>query len=203
VALHAAAPVIGEWLRYGTLYDAARGMPDQREYVGRGVAYGVPLGDGRVVVRHSRHGGLLAPVTRDLFIPPTRAPYELGVSRQLTAAGVPTPEIVAFAVYRALIGFRRADVVTREIAGARDLVEHEATEEASAAVETLLAALQKAGALHRDLNAKNILLAGGANGVLTAYVLDVDRVVFKADPDQANRARLRRSIEKLGLAFTI
>ena len=34
----------------------------------------------RVVVRHNRHGGLLAPLTRDLFRAPTRAPRELRMS---------------------------------------------------------------------------------------------------------------------------
>jgi 3-deoxy-D-manno-octulosonic acid kinase len=186
----------------GTLYAAAAGMPERREYVGRSVAYGIPLGDGSVVVRHSRHGGLLAPLTRDLFFPPTRAPLELVVALRLAASGVRTPEVVAYAVYRAAAGFRRADVVTREVADARDLATHPATPEATAAVETLLDALARAGAFHADLNAKNILLAN-QDGVLTAYVLDVDRVVFRTDPDPANRARLRRSIAKLGLDYEV
>jgi RIO-like serine/threonine protein kinase len=181
------------------LYAAAAAQPDRREYRGRGIAYGVALGSISVVVRHSRHGGLLAPLTGDLFLPPTRAPHERDVSVRLIAAGVPTPEVLAFAVYRAGPILRRADVVTREIVGARDLAAHPATPEATAAIETLLSALARAGAKHADLNAKNILLVGNV-----AYVIDVDRIVFAAQGvDAANRARLRRSIAKLGLAYRL
>jgi 3-deoxy-D-manno-octulosonic acid kinase len=193
---------------HGTLYGAAAATPDRREYAGRAPAYGIVLGDTRVVVRHSRHGGLLAPLTGDLFLPPTRAPHELTVAFQLAIRGIRTPEVVAFAVYRAGLLLRRADVVTREVPGARDLAEYAATPEANAAVDALLAALARAGAFHPDLNAKNIVLAGtpraGKPGALQAYVLDVDRVVFRTHGvDQANRARLRRSIAKLGLAYRV
>jgi 3-deoxy-D-manno-octulosonic acid kinase len=203
VALEAVAPVISAILGRGALYAIAGGTPGRREYTGRGVAYGIVLAGGRVVVRRSRHGGLLAPLTRDVFFAPTRAPYELSVALRLAAFGVLTPQVVAYAVYHAGLGFRRADVVTREIDGARDLSTHPATTEASAAVETLLVLMAKAGAVHPDLNAKNILLAD-RRGALAAYVIDVDRVEFREQGvDEANRARLRRSIAKLGLAFRV
>jgi hypothetical protein len=64
--------------------------------------------------------------------------------------------------------------------------------------EVLLAALTRAGAVHPDLNARNIVVAGK-----TAYVLDVDRVYFLPPDDPRvvarNRARLVRSARKLGL----
>jgi RIO-like serine/threonine protein kinase len=190
---------------HGTLYAAAAATPGRREYIGRAPAYGVAWDSVRVVVRHSRHGGLLAPITGDLFLPPTRARYEWLVAARLTASGVRTPEVVAYAVYRAGLLVRRADVVTREVSGARDLAAYPATPEAGAAVETLLARLAAAGAIHRDLNARNILLAEEA-GALTAYVIDVDRVAFRhrgRAVDRLNRARLRRSVAKLGLGYRI
>ena len=52
----------------------------------------------RAVVRHNRHGGLFAPVTRDLFLPPTRAPHELRTALRLTALGVPTPPVLMYGV---------------------------------------------------------------------------------------------------------
>jgi RIO-like serine/threonine protein kinase len=203
LALRFAAPEIRTLLdEHGTLYAAAAAHPDRREYGGRGVAYGVRLAGARVVVRHSRHGGLLAPLTGDLFLPPTRAPHERRSAVRLEERGVPTPEVVAYAVYHVGL-FRRTDVVTREIEGARDLAACEATPEAQAAVERLLAAMAEAGALHPDLNAKNILVAPDGDGLL-AYVIDVDRVVFrKGGVDHANRARLRRSIAKLQLAYRV
>jgi RIO-like serine/threonine protein kinase len=203
LALRFAAPVIRTLLdEHGTLYAAAASSPDRREYGGRGVAYGVWLAGTRVVVRHSRHGGLLGPLTRDLFLPPTRAPQERRSAVRLEERGVPTPEVVAYAVYR--VGpLRRSDVVTREIEGASDLAAAPPTPEAQAAVERLLGAMAEAGALHPDLNAKNILLAPDGDG-LVAYVIDVDRVVFrKRGVDPANRARLRRSIAKLGLSYRV
>jgi 3-deoxy-D-manno-octulosonic acid kinase len=172
-----------------TLHAWAAHRPDARPLRGRGTAYAVPLGDERVVVRHSRHGGMLAPITRDLFLAPTRAPHELDVSLRLRAAGVPTPEILAYATYAVLPGIERADVVTREITG--DELD------APAAADDLLSAMQRAGAVHPDLNMRNVLVAAG-----TAYVLDVDRVYFLSPgdrrSDERNRARLLRSARKLG-----
>ena len=49
--------------------------------------------------RRNRHGGLFAPLTGDLFLSPTRAPYELAASLNLLSVGVPTPAILAYATY--------------------------------------------------------------------------------------------------------
>jgi tRNA A-37 threonylcarbamoyl transferase component Bud32 len=128
-------------------------------------------------------------VTRDLFLAPTRAPYELAMSIRLREVGVATPEVIAYATYPAGPGLRRADVVTREVAGREP--------ETPAAAESLLGAMARTGAVHPDLNMRNVLVDG-----MTVYVLDVDRVYFLApgDPrvDARNRARLLRSARKLG-----
>ena len=199
-------PIVQAMLEeHGTLYAAAAATPGRREYVGRAPAYGIAWDDVRVVVRHSRHGGLFAPLTSDLFLPPTRAKREHATAHRLTRRGVPTPAVLGYAIYRAGLVLRRADVVTREVPGARDLAAYPATPEAHAALETLLTRLAAAGAIHRDLNARNILLAE-KGGALTAYVIDVDRVVFRYRGhivDRVNRARLRRSIAKLGLAYRV
>jgi len=106
----------------GSFYAYAERAANARPLAGRGVAYAVSLpGDAaRVVVRRSRHGGFFAALTGDRFTAPTRAPYELDTALRLTALGVRTPEVVAFATYPAGI-LRRADVVTREIPGSADL----------------------------------------------------------------------------------
>jgi tRNA A-37 threonylcarbamoyl transferase component Bud32 len=172
-----------------TLHEWAAKTPHARPLRGRDTAYATVLADVPVVVRHSRHGGLLAPVTQDLFLAPTRAPHELDVAIRLRSAGVPTPEIVAYATYAVMPGIERADVVTREIAG------HELASPQEA--EGLLAALSHAGAVHPDLNMRNVLVDGA-----TAYVLDIDTVYFLRAGDhridQRNRARLMRSAQKLG-----
>ncbi len=174
-------------------------------YEGRGPVYSAPLPGGpRVVVRHARRGGLLAPLLRDVYLPPTPAPAELLISAILRQTGVPTPPVLAFATYRAGGFLRRVDVVTAEVEG-RDLASHLAAvepPERRALVEPvahLIGALTEAGAWHQDLNAKNILITP-RDGVLRAVVLDVDRVQFMPGGDphlrDANLQRLQRSIAK-------
>lgn len=190
-------------LRRDSLYGYARRHPARRVLAGRAPAYAAPLPGGeRVVVRHTRHGGLLASVTGDRFVFPTRSLHELKTAVRLRGAGVPTPEVVGFAIYPAGPFLRRSDVVTRELPG-RDLADWLSSESNPAmrervlrAVESLLRQLAEAGARHPDLNLKNILV-GAEGDEMFASVLDVDRVTFtRGAVDAANRARLERSALK-------
>jgi len=188
-----------EALGAGTLHAWAASRPERRELRGRGAAYAVTLSDGRtdVVVRHSRHGGLLAPLTGDRFLAPTRAPRELATSLALREASVRTPEVVATVVYRAGPLLRRADVATRLVPDARDLgdtIGAVPDDAWMAPTASLLRALAAAGARHPDLNLKNVLLSRDE-----AWVLDVDVVVLGTPPNEAARAnwaRLERSLLK-------
>jgi hypothetical protein len=195
-------------LERGTLYEAAMRDPAARPMEGRGIAYAVPLPATRTraVVRHNRHGGLLAPLTRDLFLPPTRAPRELEISLRLRGAGIATPEMLMYGTSPAPFPFLRADVVTREIEHSRDLAAFmspgRTAEERGAAwsaTRDLLRTMHDAGVRHHDLNVKNVLLAPAVWG-LEAFLLDVDRVTFHARGDArvaaANVARLLRSARK-------
>jgi hypothetical protein len=210
VALGACADAVRRALADTSLYAYAAAHPGRRELRGRGAAYAVPLPDNetRVVVRHSRHGGLLAPVTGDRFLAPTRAPHELATAIRLARSGVPTPEVVAYATYPAGTLLRRSDVATREVVGGSDLgavLAASGTEEARAdvwrATARLLRALERAGARHPDLNAGNVLVVANAGDERQALVIDVDRVVFGAPGDRragaANLERLVRSLRKL------
>ncbi|MBC7672154.1 MAG: hypothetical protein H7247_07000, partial [Polaromonas sp.] len=93
----------------GNLYEAAARDLAARTLRGRGTAYAIalPVSGLRVVVRRNRHGGLLAPLTRDFFLPPTRAPRELATSLRLAAADVRTPAVVMYGVDRAYVALRR------------------------------------------------------------------------------------------------
>lgn len=208
VAAESVVAPLGEVLDRKTLYAWAATHPKRRPYAGRITAYGVPLPNGtdRVVVRHSHHGGLLARFTQDRFLPPTRAPQELEASVRLAEAGIPTPRVVAYAIYPAGRFFRRSDVVTEEIAPARDLGvalkearDPAARRDLQILIAPLLSALAGAGVWHPDLNIKNILI-GGTPEARRAYLLDVDRVRFGAPGDpviaRANLARLFRSARK-------
>lgn len=193
-------------LAHGTLYQYAESHTHSRPLMGRGVVHAVPLpGDvERVVIRHNRHGGLLAPLTRDLFLAPTRAPRELLYSERLHEYGVPTPRMLGYVLYDALPGFKRVDVVTREVPNSFDLAVAFMSDDvalrtrAIVATTDLLVTMAVVGARHIDLNVKNILLHAGPGSSLAAMVLDVDRVVFD-EPEivfDLNLERLLRSARK-------
>jgi hypothetical protein len=192
----------------GTLFEAAARDLGARRLDGRGIAYAIalPVSGTPAVVRHNRHGGLLAPLTRDLFLAPTRAPHELQVSLRLAELGVRTPAVLMYGVQRVGMFLRRADLVTREVPGGRDLASYMMPTVADAerqaawhATRALVRTLNGAGARHHDLNVKNVLIAPGLAG-LEAWVLDVDRVVFgqrnAASVRVGNAARLLRSARK-------
>ncbi len=195
-------------LASGTLYDWAKAQPERRQMQGRLAVYAAALPDGgpRVVVRHAHHGGMFAPLLGDRFLAPTRAAKELATSLYLARAGVPTPPVVAYAIYAAGPLLRRVDVMTVELPG-QDLAAAltAATTDGerlqlAAPVASLLGALTQAGAWHPDLNVKNILLVPDDGGQLHPAVLDVDRVHFiptgAPTVREANFRRLERSLAK-------
>jgi tRNA A-37 threonylcarbamoyl transferase component Bud32 len=190
-----------EALAEGTFYEFAEHHAEAKPFTGRGIAYAVPLSTGdRVVVRRSRHGGLLGSIRDDRFLGATRAPRELAISLTLRRLGVSTPEIVAYATYPAGPMFRRADVVTREVPRSRDLAaalgalsRGDSKRSLLEATGKLLESMSVAGARHPDLNLKNILIADNDFGGVEALVLDVDRVwLDKASADRVLEANLRR-----------
>jgi len=195
-------------LAEGSLYEAAARDLSALRLQGRGVAYAIalPVTGTQAVVRHNRHGGKLARLTRDLFLPPTRAPHELAVALRLRELGVPTPDVLMYGTSPAPFPFRRADVVTRRIVGGHDLAAFMAwkssldeREAAWAATRALVRTMNEVGARHHDLNVKNVLIAPSGGG-LVAYLLDVDRVTFgaprSAEVAEGNVARLLRSARK-------
>jgi hypothetical protein len=195
-------------LEEGSLYEAAARDLSALRLQGRGVAYAIalPATGTRAVVRHNRHGGTLGGITRDLFLPPTRAPRELAVALRLRELGVPTPDVLMYGTSPAPFPFRRADVVTRQVAGGRDLATfmtgqtpNEEREASWAATRALVRMMNEAGVRHHDLNVKNVLIAP-SEGRLTAWLLDVDRVTFGAPGSEGvargNVERLLRSARK-------
>ncbi len=206
VARDWAAASVALALEAGTLHEWAAQRPVREEMRGRGIIYSVDLPSipaTPVVVRRNQHGGLLHGLTGEYFLAPTRAPLELATSLRLTAFCIPTPEVIAYAIYPAAGIFARSDVMTRRLPPGDDFpatwqkmigMDHHSL---LVAVARLLAALARAGAWHADLNLKNIYIAGrGAE--TTAYLLDVDRVTFPGGTGIAarNLKRLERSARK-------
>lgn len=206
VAQQPLAGAVRDALAVTTLHGFASRQPGARALAGRGTAWGAPLPNGvDVVVRHARHGGTLAALTGDLFLAPTRAPRELANALRLAHAGVPTPEVVAYAVYPVIGPFARSDVATRALRGVdfpdawRATADGVARKALLAALATLLRLLRAAGALHPDLNLKNVFITPNGDGP-TAFVLDVDRVEFgtagSAEIATKNLTRLIQSARK-------
>ena len=198
-----------------SLYQWAAAQPDRKEFGGRIPAYSVllPGQERRVVVRHSHHGGLLGRLQGDVFLPPTRAPYELLVSHLLGGLGVRTPLVVAIAVYPVRRFFRRSDVVSLELPGRdlgkalRDAPDPDVRRGWLTSIAALIRSLTTVGAWHPDLNVGNVLLVESGPQAWDAYVLDIDRLQFAppSDPNvrEANLDRLERSIRKFRSRFGV
>jgi 3-deoxy-D-manno-octulosonic acid kinase len=191
--------------RHGSLHAWAGTVPQRRALRGRAPVHVAPLPgtDAVVAVRHAWHGGLLAPLTRDRFLRPSRAPHELRQSAALRAAGIPSTEVLGFARTALPLWRCTVDVVSRYEPATRDLgavlageADAEApweaggeaegpaaagapaftTDEALAATGRLLRQLTVAGVVHPDLNVKNVLLRREAAGGCEALMIDVDVV---------------------------
>jgi len=212
VALESCSGALERILEKESVYEFAARQEGARRLEGRAPVYAAQLPEdcGRAVVRRSMRGGALARFNTDLFFPPTRALRELITSLQLRTAGVSTPEIIAYVVYRAGVILRRTDVVTRELTGGVDLASLLAADDRGDRRATILedaaalvAALSRAGAHHPDLNLKNIVITDMTASEMNAsraHILDVDRIRFHIPGDpivlQANVDRLERSILK-------
>jgi 3-deoxy-D-manno-octulosonic acid kinase len=203
--------------------------PDAR-LSGRGLVHVVaapaagPDGRDRWAARHYRRGGVALRLLGDRYLPGgrPRPVRELVASSTARARGIRTPAVVAGAVYRAR-GSYTADLVTELVPGVRSLSSalfgeeeqagrvvrgaHGEAEAPSGASEALLRAgrlvstLARAGVLHGDLSAGNVLV--GTDGS-DAWVVDLDRCRLVSPGRPALGAtmlrRLERSLRKLGAA---
>ncbi len=187
---------------HGTLYGWAAAQPGRTAFQGRGTAYGVTIGHSEAVVRHARRGGAMAPLLGDRFMGPPRAWREVDLSARLLESGVPTPPVLAAAVYQAA-WFHRADVATARMSG-RDLYatffgDQPPTGERRTAVlhaaGRLVRKLSAAGWVHPDLQLRNVLVDLPRIATppfrLATWLLDVD-TCRQATPDAARRANLAR-----------
>jgi len=225
-----ARPEAVPWVRYllesgETLYGAASRERDAFQLPGRVPVWVIPgkvssqasvsasHRTARWAVRHFQRGGSILPSImgdRFLKLATYRPFFELRVSETLRERGIPTPRVVAAAVYGKGMLYR-ADLVTHFVPDSENLAEtlFDVRRKGAAAASERLDALRAAGALvrslekgglqHRDLNATNVLLQWtGASP--SAHVLDLDRSRVlpqgaEADPKPMLR-RLRRSLRK-------
>jgi len=170
---------------------------------GRGTTHFIELDGMACVLRHYRRGGMVAKLLHDRYrwtsLDRTRAWREWHLLADLRQQGLPVPAPVAARVITAG-PFYRADLIMRRLEHTRSLCQ--ALEVAPLAAEQWSAVgrcirrFHDAGVYHADLNAHNILL-GDDDAV---WLIDFDRGEIRSparDWQQANLARLRRSLDKL------
>jgi len=212
-----AAPEVEAWVRATLsrgerLYEAADGQAEA-VLAGRGPVLVLRTPRGQWVVRRYRRGGrVAAPLLgeRYLRVGVARPLREALASAEVRRRGIPTPRVMAGAVYPGWT-FYRADLITEYVADATDLAhalfeEERAAEERARilrAVGSLVARAAAAGIEHPDLNAKNVLIDRSA-GEAVPVLLDLDRcrlwpagVTAEPDPMVERLARsLRRHAER-------
>lgn len=209
----------GGWLdsvlRSGvTVYNWAATQERHEEFTGRGRVFSVPAPvagpdeRNRWAVRRFHRGGAMAMHLGDRYLRfgRDRPSRELAASVAARARGILTPAVVCATTYPQGV-YYRGDLITEIVPNARTLadtlLEHEGTRGwliAMAQAGALIHQLTESGVYHVDLNAHNILLAGGPEGA--AFVIDFDRVRILRSPLPAIRhkmqVRLTRSIVKIG-----
>jgi 3-deoxy-D-manno-octulosonic acid kinase len=216
-ALENALPWARSVLAQGTTLHAwARRQERAAAHAGRADVYEIdaaavgPDGRDRWAVRHYARGGAAAPLLGDRYaaLGTPRPLRELAASLEARGRGVPTPAVVAGAVYAARL-FYRADLVSEWVPGGRDLARvlfgpnAEGTARAADALTAagrLVRELEDARLVHADLNAMNVLVTGSGERAV-AHALDLDRCrVLPRDapvPVGPMRRRLARSLRKL------
>jgi len=175
---------------------------------GRGQAFQVTGSFGIGALRHYRRGGMTGALWHDRYAfigaEATRCFRELRLLATLHRHGLPVPAPLAARFVRAGLSYR-ADILTAWLPGANPLSAHiqTATEADFSAIGHMLqrfhrANINGAALWHADLNAHNILLTDAGPALI-----DFDRCMLrKPKPvwQQANVARLLRSLTKLGFA---
>lgn len=204
-----------EVLRSGqTLHGWAAEQPERGTFAGRGSVYSIPApeagpdGRERWAVRHYRRGGAMASRLGDRYlrIGLARPFREILAATAARTLGVPTPAVLAGAVYPTGI-YYRCDLVTEVVPEATTLAdalhETDGTRDwliAMAAAGGIIEALGEAGVHHVDLNAHNVLFEHGDFD--RPWVVDLDRARVRGRASEGAkermRARLTRSVVKVG-----
>ncbi|QDQ87357.1 3-deoxy-D-manno-octulosonic acid kinase [Alcaligenaceae bacterium SJ-26] len=166
---------------------------------GRQAAWFVEGPWGQAVLRQYRRGGLVARISRDLYVwqgeSKTRSFAEFRIMEMLWHAGLRVPRPLAAAYWRSAGVLYRAALLTQRVENAVPLADCMAQAD-PARVAQSIADMHAAGVWHADLNAHNILLDPAGE----AWLIDFDRARAggcSAQDRQNNLMRLKRSMLKL------
>ena len=187
-----------------------KNLPNTTYLHGRTLHPSIPISDGkRMILRQYFHGGLLRTFTQNVFLLSSRAFKELILTEEIRSCGIPTVEpIGAIHQVTRLPPFYRAYLLTLEVPGALNLIQyfkeigsnphreklsHKRKMIRSAGL--LLRQFHQSGFFHRDLQLKNILVAGDR-----IRIIDFDRsyrkLILTTGKRIKNLLRLNRSVEK-------
>lgn len=170
---------------------------------GRGHMHKVADKAGSYLMRHYYRGGLMARVSRDLFllqpVERSRAMQEFSLLRALRDQGLPVPRACAARYHRVAFFWYRADILVEQIADAVDVARLMHRQRALTAAEWQLLGqavrqLHESQCFHSDLNCHNLML--GAHG--QAWIVDFDKCGFRPGNSwkAGNLERLHRSLRK-------
>lgn len=180
---------------------------------GRGTTHFVEIAGKDCVLRHYRRGGVVAGLLGDRYwratLPESRAWREWHLLAKLAVQGLPVPVPVAARVITSG-PFYRADLITQRLLDTRSLSQSLLDGQLSGrqwqTIGQCIRRFHKAGVYHADLNAHNILLAGGSTETdRPVWLIDFDKGEIRPtarDWQMANLARLRRSLDKLSALHT-
>lgn len=172
---------------------------------GRGTVWLINAGEQQWILKHYLRGGLISHLVSARYFftgyERTRMANEFSILQKLYVAGLPVPRPVAASAQRKSLLTYSGTLITEYLPNSRSLAsfiklgdwENAPWE----AIGKTIRRFHEYGAMHRDLNASNILLVEGC-----AYLIDFDkgRLVghrSKASWKQKNLRRLRRSLDKL------
>jgi len=169
---------------------------------GRGQLHRVHSDRGQFLLRHYYRGGLMARISRDLFLTrplaQTRAMSEFTLLAQLRARGLPVPQACAARLCRHGL-FDRADILVALIPDAQDVAHllHHTRALTSSQWQGLGRAVRQLHdeqVFHADLNCHNLMLDGDGR----AWIVDFDKCGFRAGDawKDGNLLRLLRSLRK-------
>lgn len=172
------------------------------EFGGRGQALAVATDAGPAVLRRYLRGGMIARVSRERYVftgyDRSRGFREWRLLARLHAMGLPVPQPLMAGCERRGATYRAA-LLTRLLENtiglpqAADILEPEHWQRLGRTLQRFF----RAGVVHPDLNANNLLIDGDCRW----YVIDFDRARLNdgpVDPDRMLR-RLERSLDKLGI----
>ena len=152
----------------------------------------------RIFVRPYAHGGLAGAALGRSFRSPERALRELDASARATSLGLPVPEMLGLTARKvSRFGWQMEfwswwipDSMTFSMCLRRDGLAPESRRNLLRAVGSALRSCHEQGLIHRDLNARNIIVMQSGSD-WKALVVDLDRASFSRGP-LSYRGRLKQ-----------